>query len=284
MQKRWGPNKVGVWGLLQPIADAVKLILKESIIPYKSNKIIFVLCPILTFIVSLQMWVIIPFNEGLVLSDIQFGILYILALSSLGVYGLLMAGWSSNSKYAFLGALRSAAQMVSYEVSIGIIIMCVLLSAHTFNLTYIVLTQIRCIYFLWLIPVGLLFFISILAETNRAPFDLPEAEGELVAGYNVEYSAIGFTLFFLSEYLNIILMGFFFILLFLGGWLMIFVSNYWIQVFFLSLKLIFVLFLFILIRGTLPRYRYDQLMALGWKVFLPVSFGIFCALFVFILV
>jgi len=274
MQRRRGPNVVGVWGLLQPLADGLKLLVKETILPSNSNVILFVIAPILTFLISLLGWAVIPYAETVVLSDLNVGILYTFAVSSLGVYGIILSGWSSNSKYAFLGALRSAAQMVSYEVSIGLIIISVLLCAGSLNLSKIVLAQESIWYIIPLFPVAMMFFISALAETNRAPFDLPEAEAELVAGYNVEYSAMGFALFFLGEYANILMMCALNTILFLGGWLSpfdFFPFTLVPQPLWFGLKIAFVGFVFIWVRASYPRYRYDQLMRLGWKVFLPLS-------------
>jgi NADH-quinone oxidoreductase subunit H len=273
MQLRKGPNIVGPFGLFQPFADALKLMLKETILPTKSNKFVFVLAPMLTFMLALLGWAVIPLTGDWVIADLNVGILYLFAISSLGVYGIIMAGWASNSKYAFLGAIRSAAQMVSYEVSIGFVIVTVLLMVGSLNLTEVVEAQ-RDGWFAFspLFPMFIIFFISALAETNRHPFDLPEAEGELVAGYNVEYSSMTFALFFLGEYMNMILMSAMTVLLFLGGYLAPHTSLEFIPgpVWFF-LKTAFILFCFIWMRATLPRYRYDQLMRLGWKVFLPIS-------------
>lgn len=274
MQRRKGPNVVGFLGLFQPIADGLKLLVKEPVLPSSANLVIFLFAPVLTFLLSHVIWAVIPFGEGLVFSDINVGLLYIFAISSLGVYGIIMAGWSSNSKYAFLGSLRSAAQMVSYEVSIGLIIITVLLCVGSLNLTEIVLAQQQIWFGVPLLPLFVLFFISSLAETNRSPFDLPEAEAELVAGYNVEYSSMGFTLFFLGEYANMIAMSSLSTLFFFGGWLppVNILPFYWVPpVFWFGLKTVIFLFLFIWVRAAFPRYRYDQLMRLGWKVFLPLS-------------
>jgi len=271
IQRRRGPNVIGIFGILQPLADGLKLLVKESIIPSNSNKSLFLLSPLITFIVSLLGWSIIPFNNYAFLSDINIGLLYIFAISSLGVYGIIISGWSSNSKYAFLGALRSTAQMVSYEVSIGFIIITLVLCSSSFNLQEIIQSQQNIWYVIPFTPLFLIFFISGLAETNRHPFDLPEAEAELVSGYNVEYSAMGFALFSLGEYSNMLLMSFLNVILFFGGWLplinILFISNFiW-----LSFKICIFVILFIWMRAALPRYRYDQLMDIGWKVFLPVS-------------
>nr|YP_009647134.1 NADH dehydrogenase subunit 1 [Chloropicon maureeniae]QBX98805.1 NADH dehydrogenase subunit 1 [Chloropicon maureeniae] len=272
MQRRKGPNVVGIFGILQPIADALKLIVKEPVLPSNANLMIFLGAPVLTFVLALISWSVIPFGESLVLCDLNLGVLYIFAVSSLGVYGIIMAGWSSNSKYAFLGCLRSAAQMVSYEVSIGLILITALLFAGSLNLSEVVEGQRAVWYVIPLFPLFILFFISCLAETNRAPFDLPEAEAELVAGYNVEYSSMAFALFFLGEYANMILMCTLCSLLFLGGWLPPFSFLSFIPGgFWLGLKVILLLFTFIWVRASFPRYRYDQLMRLGWKVFLPLS-------------
>jgi len=274
IQLRKGPNVVGPFGLFQPIADGIKLLTKETIFPENSNKLIFIFSPILTFTLALIGWAVIPIDYKIVLADINVGVMYIFAVSSLGVYGIIMAGWASNSRYAFLGALRSAAQMISYEVSIGLIIISVLITSGSLNLTEIVMKQQHMWYVIPHFPMFIIFFISTLAETNRAPFDLPEAESELVAGYNVEYSSMSFGLFFLGEYGNMILMSSMSTILFLGGWLppvdISFFENIPGFIWFL-LKVTFLLFLFLWVRATLPRYRYDQLMRLGWKVFLPLS-------------
>jgi NADH-quinone oxidoreductase subunit H len=277
MQLRKGPNVVGPFGLLQPFADGIKLLFKETIVPSSANRVVFLIAPMLTFTLSLVAWAVIPFDDGWVLADINVGILYLFAISSLGVYGIIMAGWASNSKYPFLGALRSAAQMVSYEVSIGFVMITVLLVAGSLNLSEIVLSQQGGFwhwYWLPLLPMFVIFFISALAETNRAPFDLPEAEAELVSGYNVEYSAFPFALFFLGEYANMILMSGMTTVLFLGGWLppIEIEPLTWIPgPIWFGLKIAGVLFVFLWVRATFPRYRYDQLMRLGWKVFLPIS-------------
>ncbi|WP_421878009.1 NADH-quinone oxidoreductase subunit NuoH [Pacificispira sp.] len=278
MQLRKGPNVVGPFGLLQPLADGLKLMLKETVIPSGANPVLFLIAPMLTFILALIAWAVIPFDEGWVLADINVGVLYLFAISSLGVYGIIIAGWASNSKYAFLGALRSAAQMVSYEVSIGFVIVTVLICVGSLNLSDIVRAQAGGgfwnWYFLPLLPMFVVFVISALAETNRAPFDLPEAEAELVSGYNVEYSAMAFALFFLGEYANMILMSGMTTVLFLGGWLPPFdIAPFtWVPgPIWFALKICFVLFIFLWVRATFPRYRYDQLMRLGWKVFLPLS-------------
>ena len=276
MQIRKGPNVVGPFGLLQPIADALKLMTKETIIPTGANKVLFIIAPMLTFVLALVAWAVMPVNEGWVIADLNVGILYLFAISSLGVYGIIMAGWASNSRFAFLGALRSAAQMVSYEVSMGFVIITVLVCVGSLRLTDIVLAQRDLWFFIPLFPMFVIFFISTLAETNRAPFDLPEAEAELVAGYNVEYSAMTFALFFLGEYAAMILMCGMTTILFLGGWLPPFdIAPFnWIPgpIWFAG-KVAALLFIYLWVRATFPRYRYDQLMRLGWKVFLPLSLG-----------
>ncbi|MGH7014297.1 MAG: NADH-quinone oxidoreductase subunit NuoH [Stellaceae bacterium] len=275
-QLRKGPNVVGPFGLFQPLADGLKLLMKETVIPSGANRVVFVAAPIITFVLSLVAWAVIPFDRGVVLANINVGILYLFAISSLGVYGIIMAGWSSNSRYAFLGGLRSAAQMVSYEVSIGFVIVSVLLCVGSLNLSAIVEAQKTVWFALPLFPMFVVFFISGLAETNRSPFDLPEGESELVAGFFVEYSSMTFALFYLGEYANMILMSAMTSILFLGGWLPPFgVAPFtWIPgpLWFFA-KIAFVLFCFLWVRATMPRYRYDQLMRLGWKVFLPLSLG-----------
>ena len=274
VQKRQGPNVVGPFGLLQSLADALKYIFKEIIIPASSNKIIFILAPIITMTLALIAWAVIPFGENQVLANINVGILYIFAVSSLGVYGIIMGGWASNSKYPFLGAIRSAAQMVSYEVSIGIIIINVLLCVGSLNLSDIVLAQQNIWFIIPLFPMFIIFFISSLAETNRPPFDLPEAEAELVAGYQTEYSGMMYAMFWLGEYANILLMCALGSILFLGGWLSpvdLYPFNLIPGAIWLILKILLLFFLFALVKAVVPRYRYDQLMRLGWKIFLPLS-------------
>ena len=274
MQLRKGPNVVGPFGLFQPVADGVKLLFKETVIPSRANRVVFVAAPMTTFLLALVAWAVIPVDEGWVLADINVGILYLFAISSLGVYGIIMAGWASNSKYAFLGALRSAAQMVSYEVAIGFVIISVLLCVGSLNLSAIVKAQEEIWFCVPLLPMFVIFFVSALAETNRAPFDLPEAEAELVAGYNVEYSSMPFALFMLGEYANMMVMSASTTILFLGGWLPLFdVAPFnWIPgPIWFAAKVAFCLFVFLWVRATFPRYRYDQLMRLGWKVFLPAS-------------
>nr|QTI83191.1 NADH dehydrogenase subunit 1 [Minutocellus polymorphus] len=276
IQRRRGPNVIGFLGLLQPLADGLKLFAKETILPSNSSIIIFLIAPILTFILSLIGWSVIPFSHSLVLADLNVGILYLFATSSLSVYGIVMAGWASNSKYPFLGALRSAAQMISYEVSIGFIIVNVCICVGSFNLSSIVLAQQSVWFIVPLFPMFVMFSVSMLAETNRHPFDLPEAEAELVSGYNIEYSAMTFALFFLGEYANMLLMSSFASILFLGGWLPlfnIFPLNALPGSFWFSIKIAIGVIFFILTRAALPRYRYDQLMHIGWKCFLPLSLG-----------
>ncbi len=274
VQKRQGPNVVGPFGLLQSLADALKYIFKEMIIPSSSNKVIFILAPIVTMTLALIAWAVIPFGASQVLADINVGILYLFAVSSLGVYGIIMGGWASNSKYPFLGAIRSAAQMVSYEVSIGVIIINVLLCVGSLNLNDIVIAQQNLWFVIPLFPMFVIFFISALAETNRPPFDLPEAEAELVAGYQTEYSGMMYAMFWLGEYANILLMCAMGAILFLGGWLSpleIYPFTLVPGAMWLILKILLLFFLFALVKAIVPRYRYDQLMRLGWKVFLPFS-------------
>ena len=274
VQKRQGPNVVGPFGLLQSLADALKYIFKEVIIPSSSNKVIFILAPIVTMTLALISWAVIPFSATQVLADINVGILYLFAVSSLGVYGIIMGGWASNSKYPFLGAIRSAAQMISYEVSIGVIIINVLLCVGSLNLNDIVLAQENLWFVIPLFPMFVIFFISALAETNRPPFDLPEAEAELVAGYQTEYSGMMYAMFWLGEYANILLMCAMGSVLFLGGWLSpieLYPFNLIPGAFWLIFKILFLFVLFALVKAIVPRYRYDQLMRLGWKIFLPLS-------------
>ena len=274
VQKRRGPNVVGPFGLFQSIADALKYVFKEIIVPASSNKVIFVLAPIVTMTLALIAWAVIPFSETQVLANINVGILYLFAVSSLGVYGIIMGGWASNSKYPFLGAIRSAAQMISYEISIGIIIINVLVCVGSLNLNDIVLAQKKVWFIIPLFPMFVIFFISALAETNRPPFDLPEAEAELVAGYQTEYSGMMYAMFWLGEYANILLMCAMGSILFLGGWLSpieIFPFNLIPSALWLIFKILFLFILFALVKAIVPRYRYDQLMKLGWKIFLPLS-------------
>jgi NADH-quinone oxidoreductase subunit H len=276
IQRRRGPNVVGYIGLLQPLADGLKLFVKETTLPTSANISIFLLAPALSFTLSLLSWSVIPFSKGVVLCDINLGIIYLFAVSSLNVYGILFAGWSSNSKYAYLGALRSAAQMISYEISIGLTVLNVIICTGSFNLSSIVLAQKEIWFVIPLLPIFMIFYVSMLAETNRHPFDLPEAEAELVSGYNVEYSAMTFALFFLGEYANMLLMSAFSAILFLGGWLPP-IDNFLFNLIpgpiWFSLKILIGVVFFIITRATLPRYRYDQLMALGWKCFLPLTLG-----------
>ena len=274
VQKRQGPNVVGPFGLLQSLADALKYIFKEVIIPSSSNKVIFILAPIVTMTLALVSWAVIPFSTTQVLADINVGVLYLFAVSSLGVYGIIMGGWASNSKYPFLGAIRSAAQMVSYEVSIGVIIINVLLCVGSLNLNDIIMAQENLWFIIPLFPMFVIFFISALAETNRPPFDLPEAEAELVAGYQTEYSGMMYAMFWLGEYANILLMCAMGSILFLGGWLSpidLYPFNLIPGAIWMIFKILFLFVLFALVKAIVPRYRYDQLMRLGWKVFLPLS-------------
>ena len=286
IQRRRGPNVIGVFGLLQPLSDGLKLFVKEAIFPSNSNQFIFKISPIITFLVSLMGYAIIPFDKYSVFADVNLGILYLFAMSSLGIYGIIMSGWSSNSKYAFLGALRSTAQMVSYEVSIGFIIVIIAITVGSFNLSLIVESQQSVWHVVTFFPLWLMFFVTALAETNRHPFDLPEAEAELVSGYNVEYSAMGFALFSLGEYANMLLMSAFNTILFFGGWLPpISILSFMPGSFWFAIKICFFVILFVWMRAALPRYRYDQLMALGWKAFLPLSLTYlmltFCSLYSF---
>ena len=274
IQRRRGPNVVGVYGLLQPLSDGFKLLVKETVIPSNANRILFILSPIFTFFLSLVGWAVIPYDQFSILVEMNISILYLFAISSLGVYGIIMSGWSSNSKYAFLGALRSTAQMVSYEVSIGFIMITVVICCGSFNLQHIIDCQRNVWFLVPFFPLFLMFFISALAETNRHPFDLPEAEAELVSGYNVEYSAMGFALFSLGEYANMLMMSSINVILFFGGWLSPFSFLTFLPgSFWFGLKICFFVILFVWMRAALPRYRYDQLMGLGWKVFLPISLG-----------
>lgn len=274
-QRRRGPNVIGVYGLLQPLADGLKLMTKEPVLPSSSDKIIFIIAPILTFLISLISWVVIPFSKNSFLTEIHLSSLYLLACSALGIYGILISGWSSNSKYAFLGAMRSAAQMVSYELPIGLVLGCLVIITGSFNFNTIIFFQEKTYWFIFMFPLlFLIFFICIVAETNRHPFDLPEAEAELVSGYNVEYAAMSFALFSLGEYGNILLMSSFTIILFFGGWLPLFQFLGFIPTcFWFGAKIILFVIVFVLLRAGLPRYRYDQLMEIGWKVLLPLVLG-----------
>ena len=272
-QLRRGPNRVGPFGLFQPFADAVKVFTKETVIPAGANRALFLFAPMLTFMLACMAWAVIPVNNGWAVSDMNVGILYLFAISSLGVYGVIIAGWASNSKYAFLGAMRSAAQMVSYEVSIGFVLVSVLLCVGSLNLNQIVLAQSHVWFCFPLFPMFIVFLISMLAETNRAPFDLPEGESEIVAGFFVEYSAMAFALFYLGEYTNMIMMSALASILFLGGWQAPLGLTFIPGVFWLIAKICVIMFFFFWVRATFPRYRYDQLMRLGWKVFLPLSLG-----------
>ncbi len=272
IQRRMGPNVVGVYGLLQPLSDGFKLLMKETVLPSSANQLIFIISPVLTFTISLMGWAIIPFDKYSLLAEMNIGVLYLFAMSSLGVYGIIMSGWSSNSKYAFLGALRSTAQMVSYEVSIGFIMITIVVCVGSFNLEEIIDCQRELWFVFTFFPLFLMFFTSALAETNRHPFDLPEAEAELVSGYNVEYSAMGFALFSLGEYSNMLMMSSINTILFFGGWLPpLSILSFIPGSFWFGLKICFFVILFVWMRAALPRYRYDQLMNLGWKVFLPIS-------------
>jgi NADH-quinone oxidoreductase subunit H len=272
IQRRRGPNVVGAYGLLQPLSDGFKLLVKETVLPSSANKLIFILSPMLTFVISLMGWAVIPYDKYSILAEMNIGVLYLFAMSSLGVYGIIMSGWSSNSKYAFLGALRSTAQMVSYEVSIGFIMITIVVCCGSFNLQQIIEYQKNIWFVIPFFPLFLMFFTSALAETNRHPFDLPEAEAELVSGYNVEYSAMGFALFSLGEYANMLMMSSINVILFFGGWLPPFEFLSFIPgSFWFGIKICFFVILFVWMRAALPRYRYDQLMGLGWKVFLPIS-------------
>lgn len=273
MQLRKGPNVVGVYGLLQPIADGVKLFSKETILPTQANLGIFILAPILAFLLALISWAVIPYSRGAIVADINIGLLYLFAVSSISVYAILISGWSSNSKYAFFGAIRAAAQMISYEVSIGLILMTIVLCTGSLNLTEIVLAQRDIWFIIPLFPAAIMFFISALAETNRAPFDLTEGESEIVSGYNVEYSGMTFALFMLAEYSHIILMSVLTSLLFLGGWLPFFFLDILPPAFNLAIKATLITFLFVWVRASFPRIRYDQLMQLLWKSYLPLSLG-----------
>jgi NADH-quinone oxidoreductase subunit H len=276
IQRRRGPNVVGAYGLLQPLSDGFKLLVKETVIPSNANKLIFILSPMLTFTISLMGWAALPFDKYAVLAQIDNGFIYFLAMSSLGVYGIILSGWSSNSKYAFLGALRSTAQMISYELSIGFVLLTIVICCESFNVQQIIEHQKTIWFIIPFLPLFLIFFTAALAETNRHPFDLPEAEAELVSGYNVEYAAMGFALFSLGEYANMLMMSSIVIVLFLGGWsapfeiLSIIPGAIWF-----GIKICLFVFLYVYMRGILPRYRYDQLMSLGWKVFLPIVLGYF---------
>ena len=276
IQRRRGPNVIGFTGLLQALADGLKLFVKETTLPSSSNVLIFLLAPILSFLLSLIGWAVIPFSHKIVLADINLGTLYLFAISSLNVYGIILAGWASNSKYAYLGGLRSASQMISYEISIGFVLLTIAVCAGSLNLSKVVLAQQEVWFLIPLLPLFIMFYISMLAETNRHPFDLPEAEAELVSGYNVEYSAMTFALFFLGEYANMLMMSSLSAILFLGGWLPpfnIFPFNWIPGSIWFSIKVVIGVLFFIITRATLPRYRYDQLMHLGWKSFLPLSIG-----------
>jgi len=280
MQRRRGPNVIGAFGLLQPLADGFKLLVKETVIPGGADKTIFILSPMLTFVISLMGWAVIPYDKYAILAELHIGVLYVFTISSVGVYGVIMSGWSSNSKYGFLGALRSAAQMISYEVSIGFIMVILVIGCGSFNLQLMIEHQQYCWFVVTFFPVFLMFFVSGLAETNRHPFDLPEAEAELVSGYNVEYSGMGFALFSLGEYANMLMMSCINVLFFFGGWLPPVNINILYKIvpgsFWFGIKVCFFVILYVWMRAALPRYRYDQLMGLGWKVFLPISLTYLC--------
>jgi len=285
IQKREGPNFVGFFGLLQPIADGIKLLIKETLYPSHSIKLPFIIAPMFIFFINLLGWLVIPFGEGVVISDLDIGVLYLFVISSFSVYSLLVAGWCSNSKYPFLGGLRAAAQMISYDVSLGLILLSITVTVGSMNLTQIVLFQQNMWFFLPHLPGFMLFFLSILAETSRTPFDLPEAESELVSGYNTEYSSMLFALFFLGEYVSILLMSALTTILFFGGWNFILISlNTPLSIVFFSIKCFFIILLFIYIRAAVPRYRYDQLMLLGWTYFLPLSLSYFLVTLVCLLI
>lgn len=276
IQRRRGPNTVGIFGLFQPIADGIKLLIKETIVPFSANEFIFLIAPSVTFLLALFAWSVIPFNYNVILADINFSVFFIFVVSTLGVYSIIMSGWASNSKYAFLGALRSSAQLISYEIFMLLTILPVFLDAGSLNFIKIVYSQEFCFNFFIFLPLFFLCFIALLAETNRVPFDLPEAESELVSGYNVEYSAVGFVFFFLAEYSNIIVMSCFITILFFGGWLPIFSFLDFLPSFFwFSFKVLFFIFVFVWVRSTLPRFRYDMLMSYCWKIFMPLAFTLF---------
>lgn len=273
MQRRIGPNILGYWGVFQPVADGIKLVVKQTLVPNKAHRWMFLFAPIYTLTLAFSSWCVVPFGCNVVLVNIELGVLYLLAISTLNVYGLIIAGWSSNSKYAFLGSLRAAAQIISYDVSFGLILLSVLLTVGSGNISEIVFSQIDFWFIIPFWPLAFIFFVSSLAETNRSPFDLTEAEAELVAGYNVEYSAVGFALFFIAEYTNILLISIYFSHLFLGGWG--FTAYSWLNLLILGGKTALIAFLFVWVRATVPRYRYDQLILLGWKNFLPIALGFF---------
>lgn len=286
IQRRIGPNCVGYWGVFQPLADGLKLVVKQIIIPNKSQRILFIFAPVYSLILAFSSWCIIPYSSGVVIVNMDIGVLYLLAISTISVYGLIIAGWSSNSKYAFLGSLRAAAQIISYDVSIGLILLNILIFSGTGNITEIVLSQKYLWYIIPLWPLALIFFVSSLAETNRSPFDLTEAEAELVSGYNVEYSAVAFALFFIAEYTNMLLISIYFVHLFLGGWYLFGINSNYIlfNSLVLGIKTTIIAFVFIWVRATLPRYRYDQLIVLGWKNFLPITLSLFLFLSVCVMI